>query len=308
MSTPLDTLETEVPFSHEEPTRKPPLVILPASEWAPGKEGIFRDLPADVYHAAPGVNVSSLKECRKSMRHYWYAIAKSKDDEPEEKHFVIGTCVHTLTLEPHLLAQAYVKRPAHFKDWRTNAAKEWRDSQTLPVITDEEEKEIFATVAAAKADPLIAAILQDSERELSCIKQHPRTGLLLKGRADVVRDDIYGERWVADIKTIGEGGTVRDEFSKQVAKRDYHMQAAFYSDLFEASHFVFIVLEKVPPHDVAMDELDALALEIGRRSNEAFLLRIAECKRSGEWPGNGGHIRVNKLPRWREKQDGEDLE
>lgn len=287
---------------------KPQLVILPACEWAPGIEGIFRDLPASVYHDAPGVNVSSIKECRKSMKHYFHSITKPEDDEPEAKHFAIGTVTHTLTLEPHKLATAYIKRPPQFKDWRTNAAKEWRDAQTLPVITDEEERQILDSVASLKADALIAAILQDSERELSVFKKHPRTGLLLKGRADIVRDDVHGERWVGDVKTIGEGGTVQDEFSKQVAKRDYHMQDAFYRDLLDADHFVFIVVEKVPPHDVAIDEMDALSVEIGRRNNESFLLRIAECKRTGEWPGNGGRIRVNKLPRWAEKRDGADLE
>jgi hypothetical protein len=78
--------------------------------------------------------------------------------------------------------------------------------------------------------------------------------------------------------------------------------------LFDADHFVFIVVEKVPPHDVAIDELDPLAVEIGRRNNEAFLLQIAECRRTGEWPGNGGRIRKNSLPRWVQKRDGEDLE
>jgi len=286
---------------------KPPLEILPASAWQPGIEGIFRDLPADVYHKAPGVNVSSLKECRKSMRHYAHATTAKKDDS-DARHFAIGTVVHTLKLEPQRIASAYIKRPSRFDSWRTKESQAWRDAQTLPVLTDDEEEQVLGCVAASKSDPVISAILSSGECELSRFKIHERTGMLLKGRADIVRDDNEGLRWLGDIKTIGAGGTVRKEFSRQVGDMDYHMQAAFYLDLFEADRFAFIVLEKVEPFDVAIDELDPLAIELGRRTNEAFMQRIAECRRTGEWPGNGGRIRMNKLPRWKEKQDGEDLE
>lgn len=292
---------------------KPPLQILPASEWQPAIEGIFRDLPAKVYHDAPGVNATSMKECCASMLHYHHAVTKATEDEDEKaKHFIIGTITHLAKLEPHKLAGSYVVRPAEFEAWNSPGCKAWKAKQTLPAITPEEESDIQGSVSALNSDQLVSAFLSQGEIELSAFKIHPRTGLLLKARADAIRNCNEGLRWIGDIKTIGKKGTAQGEFSKQIAKRDYHMTDAHYRYVFDADKFLFIVVEKVAPYDVAIDELEAEDIEIGRRLNEAYLARIADCRQAnkgaGVWPGNGGRVRLNRLPQWKRNLDGADLE
>lgn len=290
-----------------ETSEREPLTILTNGDWREGIEGIFRDLPEDVYRAAPGINVSSIKRCGVSMLHYRHGLEEHEDEDKKARHLVIGTLAHLLTLEPERIAGAYVKRPAEFDSWRTKAAQAWRDSQSLPCITDDEEEQILGVVKSLKADPMVESLLSGAERELSAFKKHPRTGLLLKGRADIVTHDGEGRRWGADIKTVRSGGTTSHEFSRTVADRDYHWQEAHYRFLFELDKFVFIAAEKFKPFDVAIDSLDDAAVEIGRRNIEAWLLRIADCRKTDVWPGNGGRVRANKLPRWKEKLES-DLE
>jgi exodeoxyribonuclease VIII len=93
---------------------------------------------------------------------------------------------------------------------------------------------------------------------------------------------------VADVKSTLDGR--EDAFKKDVAKYRYHVQDALYRAGFAAAgepvqHFVFIAVEKKPPHEVAvftftLEQLDTAAEEVAM-----LMARVQECRQSGEWPG-----------------------
>ena len=273
-------------------------------------EGIFLDMSEADYRAAPGVNVSSLKDMRLSPAHYKH-WRETPDPDKANAALIIGTLVHRAKLEVGRFC--YMVRPEKWDSWRTDAAKAWRDAQTIPVVTPEEEKAILRCVDALTGLEVFEGITLDDlceigNTEVKCFKRHPRTGLMMKGAADLVATDENGTTYVIDLKTVPEEGASEDKFSRKIADLNYHMQAAYYCDLFETNRFIFIAVEKAGFPGVAAWELDAEDLEIGRRTNEALLEQLSRCIKTGEWNGYHKGVRTIRMPGWKRKQDGRDIE
>lgn len=273
-------------------------------------EGLFLDMSEADYRAAPGVNVSSLKDMRLSAAHYKH-WKETPDPDKSNSALIMGTLVHRAKLEPHKFC--YAVRPEQFDSWRTKESKAWRDSQKLPVVTTDEEQAILRCVDALTGLEVFDGVTLDDlceigNTEVKCFKRHPRTGLMLKGAADLVATDENGTTYVIDLKTVPEEGASEDKFARKIADLNYHMQAAYYCDLFETNRFFFIAVEKSGFPGVAAWELDAEDLEIGRRTNEALLEQLSRCIKTGEWFGYHKGVRTIRMPGWKRKQDGKDIE
>lgn len=288
--------------------------ILPYSAWSEGMEGIFDGMPEKVYRAAAGVNVSSLKAMRLSPAHYRYNLEED-DEEKKQIALVVGTLVHKARLEPQDFPWCYVVRPDTYpskegpKPWHGGATycKDWMKAQTLPVITKDEEEVVLRCAKALGEVELLQDMAVDGWRELTCFKRHERTGLMLKGRADMASIDQINRRWGADIKTVRAGMASREAFSKRISDLDYHMQAAHYIDLFRFDFFVFVAVEKDGFPGVAQYELEPEDIELGRRSNEAFIQQVARCRDRGEWPAYPKGVRKIGLTQWKRRQEMEDV-
>src|SRR6478752_5616567 len=74
------------------------ITILPASEWASGKPGIYASVTNEAYHAAPGLSSTALKKLHKSPAH-----AALKDDgersQASQDALDLGTIAHGIILE-----------------------------------------------------------------------------------------------------------------------------------------------------------------------------------------------------------------
>jgi hypothetical protein len=96
-------------------------------------------------------------------------------------------------------------------------------------------------------------------------------------------------------------------FSKAVAEYGYHNKAAFYLDALtlldpRPRHFLFVAVENTPPHALALYQLTEEAIHQGREENRAALKLLAECKRSGVWPGFPAEVTYLDLPRWKQRE------
>ena len=259
------------------------------------------DMPEEEYRKAPGVNVSRLKRMLLSPAHYNYV-------EPEDERnaaLIVGTLVHRAKLEPHKLA--YVVRPAQWDSWRTKDSQAWRDAQTLPVVTPDEEQDVLRCVEALEKVELLNELAARGNTEVTCFRIHERTGLLMKGRADLVATDDVGNTWILDIKTVLEEGASPDAFSRKIADLNYHMQAAFYADLFETNRFIFVAVEKKGFNGVGIYQLDEEDIELGRRTNNALLQKLKRCHNENLWPGYSTTPRKISLPNWKRKLELEDV-
>jgi hypothetical protein len=163
-------------------------------------------------------------------------------------------------------------------------------------------------VAALRSHPTAGALLWaegDAERSLFWIDE--ATGVWCRARHDKAIRDRTGRLIIPDLKTCERA----DERSAQrsVANYGYHQQGALYTDaaialgLDDDPGFVFVFVEKEPPHLVNVVQLDAEALEVGRRRNNAALRIYADCTASGVWPGYGNDITEISLPTYYPTQE-----
>ena len=263
------------------------------SVFEPNTEGVFFDLPEDVYRSAPGVNVSALKDAI-TPAHYRATRESASPSEPTPAQ-VFGRAFHAAALEGRT---AYAVKPEGM-NFTTKEGKAWRDAQTLPILSQAEAKAIAGMSASLMAHPVAVNVLGSGGRaEVSCFKRDAATGLMLKGRADFLTRDANDLTAIVDLKTCGFGDASEAAFSREVVKWKYHQQAAFYLDLFGASFFLFIAVEKEPPFAVNCFHLDAEAIAKGRAANAAALESIAAAESSGQWNSYPAKLHTLSLPHW----------
>lgn len=261
--------------------------------------GIY-DMPDAEYRADPALSCS---EARRILE----APAKYRHDrdarvEQHTKAFDLGKAAHTLVLGAGVdvvVVQA--------DDWKKKAAQEARDEAyatgRTPLLA--REWAVVCDMRDAIACHPVAGPLLDPARgapEQSLFWTDPRTGVDLRARLDwLPATPPTGRLIIPDLKTTVDASA--RAFGKSAASYDYHMQAAFYmagaATLLDVDPaFVFIAIEKSPPHLVHVMELDSDALAIGRdRIRRAIDVYVA-CTESGVWPGYPLEVSTASLPRW----------
>ncbi len=269
---------------------------------SPTETLIIEGLREDLYRAYPAVNVSSLKPMADSPRKYRY---EQDNPKPRTKAMDFGVIVHGLCLTPEEVPGLWVKKA--FPDFRTNAAKAWRDAQTLIILDDEDLAEMTACADSIQADPKAAWILEKAQKEVAVFRIHERTGLMLKARLDLPFLDLENRTAVADIKKVQ---SVKPSlFSKAIGERLYHMQGAFYADIIGASSFYFIGVEEAAPNEVDIFRQSDASLARGRALYETLLDRLVKCTRENRWPGiseDSETVREIEEPSWAQRQ-GEEI-
>ncbi len=257
--------------------------------------GIKLGVPFKQYCESPGVNHSSAKEIDTSPKHYLQKITAAEDDPTPAQ--VTGKITHSAILESDF--SGFVVRPKDMS-FTTKEGKAWRDAQTKHIIDQETASDIAGMVTAVKNHPLADIILYktDGNNEVSCWGKHRFTELVIKGRADRVTMDAKDQMTIVDVKTCGRGEASPESFSRDLFKYKYHSQASWYLDLFGASFFVFIVVEKEAPYAVACYNLDGPSIALGRELNDRRLAKIHECATSGKWPAYPEELRTINIPDW----------
>lgn len=282
------------------------------------EEGVYCDLPESVYRAADAISQSQLKEMEYSPAHFRAKMGVVS--EPTDAQ-IIGTLTHALTLQGRCLfvpipansprrptkAQINAKKPSPETVEAISWWKHFEASNQGREILDEETCESIHRIRdSVMAHPLARTILEratDKNVEVACFKMHEPTGLMLKGLADVVVSDDKNLMTIPDLKTCLIGGASKEEFSRTIYKYGYERQAAFYLDLFGATYFMFIAVEKEPPYAVACYNLDRESIERGRLANERDLMRVKTCMENNCWPAYSDTIETIGVPEWVKRRD-----
>lgn len=168
------------------------------------------------------------------------------------------------------------------------------------VLSAEQWDQLHAMKAAVMAHPAARALLtgKPGKAEQSVYWVDQETGELCRCRPDFWREDDV----LVDVKSTDDASP--EGFAKSIAKWRYDVQAPFYSDGVKAATgrdvraFVFLAVEKHPPHAVGVYMLDPEDVERGRLQYRRDLLVYAECQRTGQWPGYGDKIQRISLPAW----------
>jgi hypothetical protein len=115
--------------------------------------------------------------------------------------------------------------------------------------------------------------------------------------------------WIPEVPCICDIKTCLDARASEVAgamfKRRYYVQAAIYTDLWNAlvpdnpkPRFVFIFVEKFAPYAIQIFELEPADIEEGRWEYKHNLALLAVCLATDKWPAYepGVHMLKMRVP------------
>lgn len=258
------------------------------------KPGIYAGLPIDVYHSnccdGPSISSSGLRTIAPPdgcPLKYWDTSYLNPDRAPQEQkdHFSLGQAVHTLLLGEEGFWQKFAILPDEFPDFKTKAAREWRDATIAAgkMVLKRDAIEQIEGMANRVANDRTFRDHLDGRIERSIIFRD-RTGVWVKARPDCIPEDGY----VADLKTTADAS---DRGCLNAIKTyGYHMQMGLISTAMEivtgkpVTDHVLLFIEPKRPYATNIKPLDNQYVWIGQRQNRAALNIFAECMQSGVWP------------------------
>lgn len=256
---------------------------------------IITGMPNDVYHSWPNsVSKSQLDLIDRSPAHLRYAAKRESTRAME-----IGTAIHTALLEPERFASEYVL----LRDVTDRRASEYKQAIKVHssdvVLTGTEADHVSGMQESVYAQPSARGLLTAAgHHELSVFANDPETGVLCRVRIDLLTDDMTA----VDLKKTRDARN--REFQRSVFNYRYHVQDAFYSDVFfwatgeHLNGFKFIAVEEQPPHAAVVYSLDDEARKYGRDCYRANLNTYAKCLESNDWHGYDVNEDVIGLPGW----------
>ena len=290
--------------------------------------GTLHGVDIEVYHSMVGISKTGLDEIERSGAHYFGRHLHPNRPPPKERAGQLeGTLAHCAILEPEEFGKRYVvvpndapRRPseaqwnakspsaesiasmAWWKDFNQNGAKR--------VITAAQYDTAMRQSDSVRALPEVAEALGRGMPEVSAFWIDPATGEACRCRPDWVAKYSGNGVMLLDVKTFSNASAA--EFRRQVERKRYHVQDAFYSDGHELATglqtlgFVFVVVETEWPYAANALMLGERSREQGRRDYRRNLNTYAECRRSGQWPGYGLAIQEIELPGWAIHEDEDD--
>lgn len=250
------------------------------------------NMPNEAYHAYGGISKSGLDLIARSPAHYAYRSAH----EPS-RAMIIGSATHAAIFEPEVFAKQYML----LKDVTDRRSSAYKEAVKVHgednVLTGKEADAVAGMQAALQLNPHAQALLAASGwAEIAVFATDPVTGVLVKCKFDKLLTCLNS----VDLKTTQD---LRD-FAKSVANYRYHVQQAFYSDVFEwatglqLKSFDFLAVEKDAPNASRIFALDTPSVDYGRKLYRQALNVYAECLQSNEWPMPPGDTEYLTLPSW----------
>lgn len=264
--------------------------------------GIVHGLDIEAYHAMEPVSKSGLDSIDLSPFIFWSRHRDPKRPPPREKSGQLeGALAHCAVLEPKEFEERYVVGRAIHR-----GTKEWKEfvaahPERTAIQPDQYEAACRQSLSM-RALPEIGELLVNGEAEVSAFWIDEETGVECRCRPDFVHPVGDDAVILFDLKTFSSASPA--EFRRQVARKRYDVQAAFYSDGYEKASgtrvlgFVFGAVETEWPFAANAFMLDEESLESGRQKYRANLRTYAECLRTDKWPGYSTGVEIIRLPQW----------
>ena len=251
------------------------------------------------------ISASGLKKLKVSPAHF-----KHGEEDKDTEAMQFGSAYHCYVLEPERFEKEYyvfdddavcqaiiAKGASEGKEVKsvraTKEYKEWANSE-MRVIGERTmiQKPDFERIKEMKSrlfsHPYAKMLLTNGEPEVG-LKGTITTEI---GDVNVKLKPDYikaGKHLVVDLKTAKDASL--DGFTKDAAKLNYHIQAAFYCDILSRMDgnmpytFIFIAQEKVRPYAFNLFECSAQFISQGRYEYEMLLQLYKHCLDKNYWPG-----------------------
>jgi hypothetical protein len=245
------------------------------------------------YSLIKAVNFSSLKYLAVSPKLYRYRLTHP---EPQKPAFTFGGAFHTLVLEPERFDERYAVYDGRRigKEWDA-----WRaEHEGVEALKPDELVAVHAMADAVRSHRVARKLLIGGRREEIVVWTDEPTGLACKGRLDMLRPDF-----LIDLKSAHD--PTPDAFQRAAFNNGAITQVAFYQDGAVAARLLdgrinpyVIAVEKDPPYDVAVYQLDDEALAVGRSIYRRLMDRLLQCIEADHWPGCAPDVQTLSAPRW----------
>lgn len=208
------------------------------------KPGIYENVPYEEYDRWNAFRKSLVPSALRSGAHLEHFIHKGK----KSASMNFGSLLDCLLLEPNAFADRFVIQPSTYetevtrgrgsakttetviKPWNANShtcqaiAREILESGKQVVTTGDYEKATRCRDAMLSNETIRNSV-RHSKTQVSVVWNEPETGVLCKGRFDLIG------RCIDDVKTSVDASP--DEFPRLAGRFLYHVQAAAYSDAWE---------------------------------------------------------------------------
>jgi exodeoxyribonuclease VIII len=259
-------------------------------------------LSIEEYHAMKPISKSGLDSIDLSPAIYYARhVDPNRPARGAKSGQLEGNLAHCAILEPESFGERYVIGPSVNRN--TKVWKEFVEANPESTVIQQDQADTAMRQAESiRGLPEVGAAFAVGKPEVSAFWRDADTGVECRCRPDWVHP--VGEESVIllDVKTYSNASA--NEFNKQVARKRYDVQAAFYSDGYAAASglkvlgFVFVAVETEWPHAANAFMLDAQGLAAGREKYMRNLRTYAECLRTGNYPGYSTGINVISLPSW----------
>jgi exodeoxyribonuclease VIII len=234
-----------------------------------------------LYAAIKAVNWSKLKHLwAGSPLHYKHAVESGEDDDTVGR--AMGREVHRLVLEPHTEPDYVIWEGGN------RVGKAWKEFEAAnagkTIFKPNEVAAVYLQAQAIVNHPVAFALLQGAAFENTREWTDPATKLRCKGRTDAEKPGI-----LIDLK--GCGSVNPRMFARECAKNGYHLQLAHYCNGIKAltgnppAKVVIIAVETKAPYDVAVYQIPREPLQQAQEELSYALETLANCIKTGNWPG-----------------------
>jgi len=267
-----------------------------------GALGLVQNLDIDAYHSGPGISKTGLDDIERSpaIFHGLHLDPTRPARGGPKPGQLEGQLAHCAVLEPEMFDKRYVVGPALNRN--TKAWKEFVDSTPLVAIQPDQRDTAMRQADSVRRLPEVREALARGQAETSAYWLDPITQELCRCRPDWAHPAGESGAILLDLKTCGDASP--GEFRRQIARKRYHVQDAFYSDGYgiasgrEVLAFIFVAVEAEWPYAASAVLLDDDSREAGRQAARRNLDTYAACRSSGIWPGYSDAIEIVSLPTW----------
>lgn len=257
--------------------------------------------PNEKYHLnKDAIGSTTLKKV--ALRSAFHAISK-EDEEKESPALILGSAIHTAILEPEQFDYQYIASPSF--DRRTKEGKVLAEqfeiiAQGKMIITKDQLETVKGILKTISQHEIAQAMLSGGEAEYSYYWQDEETGLMLK-----CRPDYFNQNALIDLKSTRDASV--SEFTRSCINLGYHIQAAFYLDVFNKANgtniedFFFVAVETEAPYAVNIFKMGEAEVALGRAQYKAALKEYAEAKKNPERIHEFGYKKqINEIvfPAW----------
>lgn len=262
--------------------------------------GIYYDIPFDQYCDWQALNISTLLHGRRSMLHL--KAAMDGPPMPRTVSMATGTLGHTLTLEPARAMQCYIVMPDYANDpenvkadgtkssrptstaWYKQKAKDFAAANiTREVVTQDQYDNMLGMLQALAGHDKARTALAGGQREVSLVWVDADTGILRKGRLDLVDAD---QMLLLDLKVTDDAS----RFENTIDRFGYHIRMASYREgwLSVSDDDIWpwlLAVEPKPPFGIRYAAIGKQTLAVGRCDYRLLITQYQRCIETGEWPG-----------------------